>query len=156
MTQPKAIMCGDGENATRIQYVHGRDALRLTSADGAGRELSLTVFCDELGIGRDALAPATYFLFAGTKGAPGGGCRDLVGTYASPNEARRDFVAWRRKAACSWAEVINVSNGRITALCWFGVNRVDRVLATPAVVLTTPERPRRWRRARAAQASSRA
>ena len=157
MTNAKAIVCGAGEGATRIEYLQERGVLRLSGGPvDQGRELSLSAFCEELGIGPAALTPATYFLFAGTKGAPGGGYRDLVGTYSCPTEARREFVTWRRNAACTWAEVVSVSEGRIAALCWFGVDRVDRTLAPRAAVDDPGRRRRRWLRAASGQASSNA
>lgn len=156
MTKSQVIVCGDGDSAATIQYLHGRGVLRLTSGrEGETRELSLTQFCEELGIGREALRPTTYYLFACRKGAPSGGYRDLVATFDCPVDARREFVAWRRNPDCTWAEVISVSDGKIAALCWFGVDRVDRPLP-PRTAPVTPARPRRWRRARSAQPSSRA
>ena len=101
----------------------------------------------------------TYFLFAGTSRAPAGGYRDLVATYQCPTEARRDFVSWRRDPAYQWAELVSFCDGRIAAVCWFGVDRVDRTLARRATVVgvtTVPARRRRWSRTRPPQAPSRA
>lgn len=154
MTKSQGIVYGRGDSAARIQYVESRGVLRLTSGpEGSARELSLTEFCEELGIGREAFRPVTYYLFAGTGRAPHGGYRDLVATFDCPVDARREFVAWRRKPDCKWAEVVSVSDGGIAALCWFGVDRADRPLP-PRAAARAAERPRRWIGRRFAQSSS--
>lgn len=152
MTRPRTIVCGSGDTATSISYLQSRHVLQLrTGSTGEGRELSLDAFCDELGIQREALTPPRYLLFAGSGRGPAGGYRDLVATYNCPKEARQEFTAWRRDAGCQWAELVSFCEGRIVALCWFGVDRVDRTLPARSTA-AVPLRRRPWRRRGTAQA----
>ena len=157
MTKPRSIACGDGETAGRVEYLKGRGVLRLSSGASSGdRELTVRAFCDELGIDTPPVTVPSYLLFAGTHLPPAGGCRDLVATYQCPEEARREFAAWRRDPQCVWAELIRLAAGRPATVCWFGVDRPDRTpYERPS--LTPPSRRRRWRPARRQpQLSSRA
>lgn len=127
MTKPRSIACGDGETAARVEYLKSRGVLRLTNGASSGnRELTVRAFCEELGIDAELGTGATYLLFAGTNLPPAGGCRDLVATYLCPDEARREFAAWRRDSQCVWAELIRLAAGRTATVCWFGVERADR------------------------------
>ena len=158
VTKPRSIACGDGETAARVEYVKSRGVLRLTSgAASEHRELTVRDFCEELGIDAQPVTVPTYLLFAGTDVQPAGGCRDLVATYLCPDEARREFTAWRRDSECVWAELICLAGGRTATVCWFGVERADRA-PNHRPPLTAPSRRRRWRpaRRRRPQVSSRA
>ena len=158
MSKPRSIACGNGETAGRVEYLKSRGVLRLTSGASSGnRELTVRAFCDELGIDAHAVTVPTYLLFAGTDLPPAGGCRDLVATYLCPEEARREFAAWRRDSQCVWAELIRLAAGRTATVCWFGVERADRS-PHERPSLTAPSRRRGWRpaRRRRPQVSSRA
>lgn len=111
-----------------VEYVRTRRVVRLLGwcYDEALEPVEIPVdrLCAGLGIDPTELgAPTRYLLFAGSGPTPGGGLRDLVGTFASELEARDAFRRLRQQhpATSAWAELAAMdTTGQITQLAWFG------------------------------------
>jgi hypothetical protein len=138
-----------------LEYVRTRRIVRLLGwcYDEPLEPVEIPVdrLCQELGIDPSELgAPRRYLLFAGSSTRPGGGLRDLVGTFGSELEAREAFRGLRQQDASpsAWGELAVIDGcGQISQLAWFGPRPEERGQAGhPAAFAQPSERRRGLRR----------
>ena len=128
MGRANRLSAETGTSGVAVEYVRSRRILRLLGHCRGEQlppvEIPVDRLCEELAIPpRDLGSPETFLLFAGERGAAGGGLRDLVGIFATEEQGRGAFAGLRvqHPAAGGWAELAAIDGfGRIRQLCWFG------------------------------------
>ena len=141
MGKAKRLGVGTRDSGLAIEYIRTRKVVRLL---GWSRrepiepvEIPLGQLCRQLGIDpNDVGAPRHYLLFAGSHRRPGGGLRDLVGTYHSEEKAWDAFRGLRQghPSVGGWAQLASIDGlGQLNHLAWFGLH-------------AAPEAPRAARR----------
>ncbi len=129
MGRARRISTTGAGSGLAVEYVKSRRVLRLLGRlrgeELPPLEIPVDQLCDHLCIEPRQLGwPETYLLFAGVHGAPGGGLRDLVGTFPSEEEGRLAFSRVRQQhpSMRGWAELAAVDGfGRVRQVCWFGL-----------------------------------
>ena len=130
MGRAKRVATGTRHSGMAIEYIRARKLVRLVGwAEDAPLEpveIPVDELCDRLGIDpSDITGPRQYLLFAGSHANPGGGLRDLVGTFESEEKAWEAFRALRQghPSVQGWAQLAVVDGaGRINQLAWFGLH----------------------------------
>jgi hypothetical protein len=129
MSRPSSVTIGRGGESVHVEYVKTRSVLRLRGGDnGRGSPAVFEVPLEELARAFDlglhrSDRPARFLLFGGSSPQSCGGSADLLASYVSQEEARREFQRLRRSADWrgGWAElVVADASRRQRRLCWFG------------------------------------
>ncbi len=129
MGRSPSITVGDAIEGLRVEHVKSRGLVRLTrwtpgGTKGDGVGLEVADFCARLGITTDVLGPARRYLLVADPARRG--ARHVVALFASEDEARAEFVRFRRseRGAGAWAEAVEItSGGEMRRLCWFGAEQ---------------------------------
>jgi hypothetical protein len=130
MGKPRRLATGSRAAGVALEYVRTRKVVRVLGwvqdEPLEGLEIPLDELCDQLGIDpRDVGAPSRYLLFAGSHTRPGGGLRDLVGSFTTEDKAWAAFRGLREgyPATQGWAELAVVDGlGQVHQLAWFGLH----------------------------------
>ena len=133
MGRTKRVGAETARGGVAIEYVRARKVLRLLGwADDEAIdsvEIPVSELCMRLGIdARDVVPPHRFLLFAGSHRRPGGGRKDLVGTFDSEEKAWAAFRERRHShpALQGWAELASIdSYGQVHQLAWFGLHAAE-------------------------------
>lgn len=130
MGRAKRLGSGTGGAGLAIEYVRRRKVIRLLGwlygEPIEPVEIPVGELCQRLGIDPQQLgSPHHYLLFAGSHRSPGGGLRDLAGTFDSEEQAWAAFRELREShpSAQGWAELAAIDGfGQLSQLAWFGLH----------------------------------
>ena len=155
MGRAKRVVAGTRNAGLAIEYVRTRKVVRVlgwrSNEPIEPVEIPIGELSQRLGIDpRELGAPQHFLLFAGSHRRPGGGLRDLVGTFDSEEKAWAAFRELRQAhpSVQRWAELATVDAlGQVTQLAWFGLHSAtdpadDRPRAATGTVVN-PDNPLR-------------
>ena len=131
MGRAKRLGSGTRSAGLAMEYVRTRRVVRLLGWLHGETiepvEVPVGELCRRLGIDpRELGSPNHYLLFAGSHRSPGGGLRDLAGTFDSEEQAWEAFRGLRQThpSTQGWAELAAIDGfGQITRLAWFGLHQ---------------------------------
>ena len=136
MGRAKRLESGSRDVGLAIEYVRTRKLVRVLgwvdTEPIPPLEIPVEQLCRGLGIDpREIGVPVQYVLFAGSHGRPGGGLRDLVGTFSSEESAWAAFRALRvnHPSTQGWAELATIDGlGQVNQLAWFGLHSAEEAV----------------------------